>query len=1227
MTTNEAQICETCAQDVVNCIQTFIDVLRNEFPTAVSSKQPNIPNQLMLYNRMEDEGLVRRVESIMTAQEDKLGKMPAAYQNRNVTGVSSSIKDNERHQLVHNVLLPLVRLLTQCYSILDQMPSSQPTPTENKSGQKKKKPAPPAGMLSIQNYTDIACLLEFLVLANILPYLDANVMISAQDRIQYHLPKSLAGRIPRAALAWRSMQDDNMSIAEKSIELLTTSTTISSLVVLDRFKPMLLPRHLSDLYAAIFQAEQWKEARRVQSDIAHLYSTLGLQPTSKLNPLLQAKAYQAMLLRGTKSPAWLRQKVSSLLSQLACTDLFSIIQVFCPTQEAAMASQRLGRALAGTPSKKALVQQMLGLVQVTFPTNGEISGPAVSILETVWAVLNQWSPDMIHSELIELWEKSIMETGTRGNQTIHATVRQIGALFSFVPNASSSLKVLQQIPKSIILPQLVRLGSMSSIFACHARDDAKQALHWISQAICSVAQSTMIGNVAVSAEALMAIAWVHSLEPSSWDLSGKEYYILDSESQSSSAKCVECLGIRQSDARILDSKRIIEHGSRRVDVLLETTYAAHEQNEGSTRLKGLCCRIFRLILEVYLSKSTKKSLSASSSMVPIFSLPILFERCSPEDLLLGDASNATALLSLIKMSLTSVENRHKRTAINEGASTMLESPLAMEDGLAEGLFELKKVVTMHHTANQTSSSLVFGLDDDEDFASVIQIASIMLSLLVSVLEFGSTLRSPDEEAMLHSFLPILESLSQLNENSSNAIPSHIEESRTEIADIAAYALSLIASRSAPQTREAGRLDSQSSYDALKNIIMQSENDLRSAEPPIRARGIVELGRLARGYLGIIAKENSSNGKKSLINVQENESESSNEFTINFVVNEILRLSIGALGDKESYVYLAAVQTIVSVGDMRPKKLIPLVASIVVTGKWQLDSPETECQSMILTGEQRIKLAEALIFIIKRRAVVEEYVPTLISLMTFGDERAKQHPDEAEDPLFRSETHKYFMTDTKQDAGEYEPSQKELWEEKDIRLKTGGPIFKAEEIDVVRAARASVLAVLVSKSAPKTIASNCAFLVRLINDTLVLETSRSVCRAIATLARALYESALRELEEVLAASETASAQMVTTRASIPFTVALVSSDEEVLQSSLVGKSTGGLTISQHTLSDPATSARCKEALAFRQQAEENGLFASARFVLSQDLANRDYPQVLRVLKSDADMGVTVELSIE
>ena len=313
--------------------------------------------------------------------------------------------------------------------------------------------------------------------------------------------------------------------------------------------------------------------------------------------------------------------------------------------------------------------------------------------------------------------------------------------------------------------------------------------------------------------------------------------------------------------------------------------------------------------------------------------------------------------------------------------------------------------------------------------------------------------------------------------------------------------------------------------------------------------------------------------------------------------------------------------------MHPQKIISVVALAVVTGTLQLDSLETEkLVSRSLTPEQRIKLAEALTFIIKRRAVVEEYVPMIIALMTFGDDSANYSSDGAEDSLFRSETHKYFIVGEKQDVGESSPSKKEIWEEKDIRLNTGGPIFQSEELHVVRAARASVLSALVSKSSPQAIAPTCKFLVRLINDALALEPSRSVCRAVTTLARELYELALRELDEVLASLAAVSTPMVSTRASIPFTVALISSDEEVLRSGLVAKSTFGRTTGQHTLDDPATSARCKEALTFRQRAEDSGLFFCAKYVFAQGLSALDYPQLLRIVKANAHNGVELKLSM-
>jgi hypothetical protein len=88
-------------------------------------------------------------------------------------------------------------------------------------------------------------------------------------------------------------------------------------------------------------------------------------------------------------------------------------------------------------------------------------------------------------------------------------------------------------------------------------------------------------------------------------------------------------------------------------------------------------------------------------------------------------------------------------------------------------------------------------------------------------------------------------------------------------------------------------------DKLRKMIRQSEEDLESTQPPIRARGMVSLGRLARGYLGILPKETAP------LVVELEQADSPNEDDpIYFLIQGVLRLAMIALSDSESYVYLA-----------------------------------------------------------------------------------------------------------------------------------------------------------------------------------------------------------------------------------------------------------------------------------------------------------------------------------
>ena len=84
-----------------------------------------------------------------------------------------------------------------------------------------------------------------------------------------------------------------------------------------------------------------------------------------------------------------------------------------------------------------------------------------------------------------------------------------------------------------------------------------------------------------------------------------------------------------------------------------------------------------------------------------------------------------------------------------------------------------------------------------------------------------------------------------------------------------------------------------------------------------------------------------------------------------------RLSFISLSDAESYVYIAGIQTLVAICDVNPSEILPLTATLVAKGvisDLAVLSADAKVSSVTvsLTPEERIKCAEALIFMIRRR---------------------------------------------------------------------------------------------------------------------------------------------------------------------------------------------------------------------------------------------------------------------
>ena len=213
-------------------------------------------------------------------------------------------------------------------------------------------------------------------------------------------------------------------------------------------------------------------------------------------------------------------------------------------------------------------------------------------------------------------------------------------------------------------------------------------------------------------------------------------------------------------------------------------------------------------------------------------------------------------------------------------------------------------------------------------------------------------------------------------------------------------------------------------------------------------------------------------------------------------------------------------------------------------------------------------------------------------------------------------------------------KQQIWQEQDVRSRTGGPLFATEEADVVRAARISVVTELVIISLPFRMAPYCELLLALIVDVLRLESSRPVTRAASLLAKELYGAVLREQEEMTHAMEdsfTGRSQHV----AIPMSIAMVSSSKEELLwttlqqqvSSASGISSIGISNNnRRRVYDPATTVRCTEALDLRDQAEQGGILAAARLSVLQQQQMDASPRILQIVQTN-DNEETPPVSID
>jgi hypothetical protein len=452
--------------------------------------------------------------------------------------------------------------------------------------------------------------------------------------------------------------------------------------------------------------------------------------------------------------------------------------------------------------------------------------------------------------------------------------------------------------------------------------------------------------------------------------------------------------------------------------------------------------------------------------------------------------------------------------------------------------------------------------------------------------------------------------------------------------MSSHAMALIGARKSEHdvnyVEEQVRLTARSGWtETIAEKLLLSERDLQSSLPPLRAGAVVSIRHIARSLLthtsaldnGTFASMSLPGKEERKVMVTEVEPSrgTTKQFTeseeLGLIARSLARICLISLADTESYVYLASMQTLVVVCDVCPCEILPMTAILIANGcsDCTVLTSEGKATSVTLTlsPEQRIKLAEALIFMIQRRGDgIFLYGRLLLDLMVFGSKescQAKQDNLKLLEEIscdIQGETHLYFMGS---DTDRSDEAKDNDLEERQLRINTGGPVFKIEEDDLLRAASISVVCELVTALRPASLAPYCHILVRLAIDALQLNCSRPVRRAAALLARELYACVNRELsDENDEHPRTAMA------------VAMVCSREDALHHVLLScVSTHDVETSavngQPRYVDVATQARCKEALEIRAHLDSLSIFGAATLI-AQSITLENEPVIKAVRKA-------------
>ena len=1261
---------ERKAARVLAVVRCFVDILRSyqwEDASILSRGGVKASDSSLMDHIDSAGGIFQQVQGISTGQQKSDG-------HASIPEGGDTVGD-DRERILLLIVIPLLRHLLACYNELDKLPQTTKvegdpgnlrSETSDNSGRRKKKPSapPPPGMLSLNDYTNVACLLEFAVSISLVPCLEfpslcfpalplspegcsrAEVVemsaLMAQRRCRA-LPKSLAGRISRQSLAWGTKvaaEQHNSTVGqstsrntvrrllERHNEMAQVAISVGKLVLLDRFRPMLLPRHLGDVYLCVFIAERLRwylmkldkvvalpsfsscekelldQAKATQeenaTDLRELERALritsldfqssciasvrmsGKQFVKLVDPRESALAYRNLLGGGASmllapnrpgTPTWLRIRLGQCLTNIAREDLEAVVDVFVASAHGpggnegghlddeimTGAAARLARALCArplsaksttdgaadiNPFERRLCRQLIQFLEeeggryiAEFKAKNEIglarSRMSVAMALTLWATISQLAVSTLDGCIFSVLSKGLFGS----TQDWEKETSKLNPIQS----ASSIASMMITIPALLDAP--TRKMIQSFLLSDH---DGITVLTWVLNAstfltdddqIVSEVNARSADNAALCK--VMNTALVQMIRFLSCDANFSDSVITDALLRAISSRWVGF------DPVSVQVKRPHHHQSDPLAELQKMQRRARVSIEAMKHLPDkspLPSNLFRRSLGLYFSSISKTD---TSELPGIQNLG--FEKA---------ASAATVVLALLCEQF---------------------QPSVLLGDVESDVLELLGLVI--HAASDAMKSISYSSASEE----ILSLTEIILSLLIAMLELGSEKRAKADEDFFQSLQP---SLSTISAGHVEQLSPDISTIITQLAEMSSHASALIAARGV-ESRDA---DPASTADTCKTQLERSieklsraEEDLQSTQPPIRARGIVSIRHIARS-LEPNGQERQT-GRPLVVDVDSPSLSSQDEASL--LARTLAKLCLESLADDESYVYLASIQSLVAIGDACPSEMMPLIGQAVAKGEVTIDVLSGPVQTPVnvsLSPEQRAKATEALIFMIRRRGKgIFLYGRDMIDTMLYGSTVQQDDLHETSNSMeIQRQTHFYFVNGT--------DDSKEDETERTLRLNTGGPVYSTEENQLIRAGAISVVTELISVLDGTTIASYCCILVRLVNTTLSLETSRPIRRCIANLARELYSCSLKEL---LGADHSDASHP-----SSEVLLAIMSAPEEESKlHQILERCVSGTSLSPAHIFDPATQSRCKEALEIRDELVSLGVLEAAAMIVS------------------------------